>query len=222
MEAVNEAPIRILLMEDHAVFRQALALALNLESNMTVVAQASSLAEARQRLDGVDLAILDLNLPDGHGETLISELHAVNRGAEALVLTASVEQLDLAHAVEAGAAGLLHKSTPLHGIIEAVRRICDGESLFTRRELLELVQMAGQQREADRSAQQTIARLTPRERDVLMALGKGLSDREIAELLFITKDTVHTHMVNLLGKLGLESRMQALIFAIKSDLVTLD
>lgn len=218
----NASPIRVLLVEDHAVFRQALALAFRLEPGLEVVGEAGSLAEGRQRLDGVDVAVLDLDLPDGGGATLIPELHAVNRSAEALVLTASVRQLDLARAVEAGAAGLLHKSTPLDGIVSAVRRVAAGESLVTRRELIDLVHVAGRQREAERDIERTIARLTPRERDVLLALAEGLSDREIAHRLFVSKDTVHTHMVNLLGKLGVESRMQALIFAIKAGLVRLD
>ena len=216
------APIRILLLEDHAVFRQALALAFRLEPDFQVVGEAGSLAEARPLLEGVDVAVFDLDLPDGNGSTLIPELHAVNKGAEAVILTASVQQLDLARAVEAGAAGLVHKSTPLQGIVETVRRAAAGESLVTRRELIDLIQLAGRHREAERAARESIDRLTPRERDVLLALGEGLSDREIAERLFISRETVHTHMVNLLKKLGVDSRMQALIFAIKSGLVTLE
>ncbi len=222
MDRANGSPIKVLLVEDHTVFRQALALAFSLEPNLEVVGQAGSLAEARQHLDGVDVAVIDLDLPDGSGAMLIPELHAANRGVEALILTASVRQLDLARAVEAGAAGLVHKSTPLHGIVEAVQRAAAGEALVTRRELMDLVHMAGRQREAERAIQQRIARLTPRERDVLLALAEGLSDREIARRLFVSKETVHTHMVNLMGKLGVESRMQALIFAIKSGLVALD
>lgn len=218
----NGSTIRVLLVEDHAVFRQALALAFGLEPNLEVVAQAGSVAEGEQQLEGIDIAVFDLDLPDGNGASLIKKLHDVNRRAEALVLTASVRQLDLARAVEAGAAGLLHKSTPLNEIVEAVQRVAAGEALLSRRELIDLVQLAGRHREEAYATQQTIDRLTRRERDVLMALGEGLSDREIAERLYISKETVHTHMVNMLGKLGVESRMQALIFAVKSGLVTLD
>lgn len=214
-------PIRILLVEDHTVFRQALALAFGIEPDLAVVAQAGSLAEARLKLDEIDVALLDLDLPDGDGTQLIPELHAVNRAAEALILSASVQQLDLARAVEAGAAGLVHKSTPLHGIIEAVRRVGAGESLITRRELIDLVRMAGRQREAERSSEQVMSRLTPREREVLLALAEGGSDQEIAQRLFVSKETIHTHMVNLLAKLGVESRMQALIFAIKAGIIEL-
>jgi DNA-binding NarL/FixJ family response regulator len=214
--------VRILLVEDHAVFRQALALAFGLQPNFEVVAEAGSVAEARGLLGGIDVGVFDLDLPDGNGATLIKELHEQNRGAEALVLTASVRQVDHARAVEAGAAGLVHKSTPLNEIVDAVQRVARGETLISRRELIDLVQLAGKQREQEQATRQIVERLTPRERQVLVALGEGLSDREIAERMFISRDTVHTHMVNMMGKLDVDSRMQALIFAIRSGLVTLD
>lgn len=222
MEQGATSSIRVLLVEDHAVFRQALALAFSVEQNLQVVGQASSLAEARAHLNDADVVLLDLNLTDGIGTALIPELHAVNRRAEVLVLTASVQRLDLAQAVEAGAAGIIHKSAPLENIVEAVQRVAAGESLISRQELIDLVRMAGRQREKERVAEQAIARLTRRELEVLLTLGEGISDREIAERLFISKETVHTHMVNLLRKLELESRMQALVFAIRHGLVSLN
>lgn len=222
MTDTEASTIRVLLVEDHTVFRQALALAFGMEPELEVVGQAGSVAEALEMLDGIDVAVFDLDLPDGNGASLIQELHDRNRRAEALVLTASTRQIDHARAVEAGAAGLVHKSTPLNEIVDAVKRVAAGETLITRRELIELVQLAGKHREEEQAIRQTIERLTPRERDVLIALGEGLTDREIAERLYISKDTVHTHMVNMMGKLDVESRMQALIFAIRSGLVVLD
>jgi DNA-binding NarL/FixJ family response regulator len=222
MTDTEASTIRVLLVEDHTVVRQALALAFGMEPELEVVGQAGSVAEAREMLDGIDVAVFDLDLPDGNGASLIQELHDRNRRAEALVLTASTRQIDHARAVEAGAAGLVHKSTPLNEIVDAVKRVAAGETLITRRELIELVQLAGKHREEEQAIRQTIERLTPRERDVLIALGEGLTDREIAERLYISKDTVHTHMVNMMGKLDVDSRMQALIFAIRSGLVVLD
>jgi DNA-binding NarL/FixJ family response regulator len=88
--------------------------------------------------------------------------------------------------------------------------------------MIELVQLVGRHREAEQATAQVIARLTPREREVLMALAEGSSDREIAQQLFVSRDTVHTHMIHLLGKLGVDSRTQALLFAIRSGLITLE
>lgn len=218
----DSTPIRILLVEDHAVFRQALALAFSLQPDMQVVCEAGSIAEGEVLLADIDVAVVDLDLPDGTGSTLIAGLHDVNRKAEALVLTASTQKLDIARSIEAGAAGVLHKSTPLHEIVGAVKKVAAGESLISRRELIEYIQVSRQHREAQQEMEAIIGRLTGRERDVLMALGEGLSDRAIAERLFVSKETVHTHMVNMMAKLGVDSRMQALIFAIQSGLVTLE
>jgi len=222
MTSDHVSPINILLVEDHAVFRQALALAFSLEPDLQVIHEAGSVADGRGMLADVDVALVDLDLPDGSGASLIAELHQANRTAEAIVLTASTRQIDMARAIEAGAAGVLHKSTPLSDIVNAVRRVAVGDALLSRRELIDLIQVSRQHREAEQETEQIIARLTKRERDVLLALADGLSDREIAERLFVSRETVHTHMVNMLGKLGVSSRMQALIFAIRSGLVSID
>lgn len=214
--------IRVLLVEDHSVFRQALALAMDMQEGLEVVGQAGSVEEARTMLENVDVGVFDLDLPDGTGSSLVRELHDANKRAEVLVLTASAERIAHAHAVESGAAGLIHKSAPLTEIVDAVRRVAEGEALMSRRELIDLVQLANQHREEELAVQEKANRLTPRERDVLMALGEGLSDKQIADRLFISKDTVHTHMVNMMNKLDVESRMQALIFAVRSGLVVLD
>ncbi len=222
MTGATETPVRILLVEDQAVFRQALALALGLQPNLEIVAQAGTREQGEKCLEGIDVAVFDFYLPDGNGLELIRKLHEVNSRAEALVLTASDRQIDLARAVEAGAAGVLSKSSPLKEIVAAVQRVARGEALLSRRELIDMIQFAGRHREQEQATQQAIDRLTRREREVLTALGEGLSDREIAERLYISKETVHTHMVNMMSKLGVESRMQALIFAVRTGLVTLD
>lgn len=220
----GDEQIRVMLVEDHAAFRQALALTFGLEPDLLVVAQAESVAQARKVIDarlGIDVAVFDLDLPDGHGADLIRALRVASPKAQALVLTASGGRRDLARAVEAGAAGLLHKSTPLEEIVAAVRRLAAGEWLLTPTELVDLLRAAGEEQARDRAARATGARLTARERDVLALLAEGLSDKEIAARLSIGKDTVHTHMVNLLDKLGVESRLQALIVAVRQGLVSL-
>ena len=101
--------IRMLLIDDHASFRQPLGFMLDREEDITVVAQAGSLAEARGVLSGVDIALVDLDLPDGSGVSIIRELRAANPQGAVLILTASQDRLMVARAVEAGASGVLHK-----------------------------------------------------------------------------------------------------------------
>jgi DNA-binding NarL/FixJ family response regulator len=218
---------RILLVDDHASARQPLAILLDHEPDLTVVAQAGSLAEARAVLatTAVDIAVVDLGLPDGDGVDLIGDLRAANADGAILVLTAETDRRHLARAVEAGASGVLNKAAPLADILQAVRRMAAGEPTLSTAELLELIELlrlAGQAREQSRQAEAAIARLTTREREVLQALAEGLSDKEIAGRLFISGKTVRSHVASILAKLGVESRLQALVFALRHGAVAIE
>jgi DNA-binding NarL/FixJ family response regulator len=212
---------RILLVEDHASFRQTLAFVFDQEPEFEVVAQAGTLAEARQAMDGseADLGVIDLILPDGEGTELIDELREANPDFVALVLTASLERTEHARAAEAGAAGILHKSADVDTILDATRRIGEGETLLSEDELISLLRLAGQSREEEVEARSSIEQITPREREVLQKLAEGLSNKEIATRLHMSVDTERTHMMNILNKLGVHSRLQALVFAARYGLV---
>jgi DNA-binding NarL/FixJ family response regulator len=212
---------RILLVEDHASFRQTLAFVFDQQPEFEVVAQAGTLAEARRAMDGseADLGVIDLTLPDGEGTELIEELHEANPDFAALVLTASLERMEHARAVEAGAAGILHKSADVDEILDATRRLGEGETLLSEDELIALLRLAGQNREEVVEARASIEQITPREREVLQKLAEGLSNKEIAASLHMSVDTERTHMMNILNKMGVHSRLQALVFAARHGLV---
>ena len=214
---------RLLLVEDHASFRQTLALVFDGEPDFEVVAQAGTVAEAREVMDDreADLGVVDLSLPDGEGVELIENLRQANPHFAALVLTASLDRAEHARAVEAGAAGVLHKSADMDQILDATRRLAAGETLLSPEELVELLRLAGQSREEKREARASIEQLTRREREVLRALARGLSNKQIAEQLHMSVDTERTHMMNILNKLGVHSRLQALLFAARHGLVEL-
>ena len=214
--------IRVLLLEDHASFRQALALIIEREPDFSVVAQAGSLAEARALLpQDVDVAVVDLSLPDGEGRTVITALHRASPRTRVLVLTASLDPVQRAQAVEAGAAGVLHKAAALDEIVSAVRRLGAGEWLFAPHELVEMLRFVSRHRDQQHEATLLLQQLTPREREVLQALATGLDSKEIAERLYITVETERTHMVNILSKLGVHSRLQALVFALRHGAVAI-
>jgi DNA-binding NarL/FixJ family response regulator len=218
----RENSTRILLVEDHASFRQALAFMFEGEEEFVVGGQAGSLAEARALLrkvpDGVDVAVVDLALPDGDGYGLIEELSS-RPGVMTLVLSASLEPARFARAVEAGASGVLHKSAAIGDIVDAVRRLRAGETLLSPTEVIEMLRMVSRKRQEEYEARRAIERLTPREKQVLEALAEGLDSKDIAEKLNITVETERTHMVNILGKLDVHSRLQALVFAARHGLV---
>jgi two-component system, NarL family, response regulator DevR len=214
---------RLLLVEDHASFRQTLALVFDQQPDFEVVAQAGSLGEARRVMRGreADMGVIDLALPDGEGVELIEELCEANPEFAALVLTASLDRAEHARAIEAGAAGVLHKSADVDEIMDATRRLAAGETLISSDELVEMLRLAGQSREELREARTSIEQLTRREMQVLEALAEGLTNREIAERLHMSVDTERTHMMNILSKLGVHSRLQALLFAARYGLIEL-
>jgi two-component system nitrate/nitrite response regulator NarL len=218
----KDSPIRVLLVEDHASFRQALAFMLEREPGFEVAEQVGSLAEAREldweALENVEVAIVDLALPDGDGLDLIEDFSSQPR-TMTLVLSASLEPGRFARAVEAGASGVLHKSTPIKDIVEAVRKLRAGEALLSPAEVVEMLRLVGRERQEEHAARQAVERLTPREKEVLQALAEGLESREIAEKLNVTVETERTHMVNILHKLGVHSRLQALVFAARYGVV---
>jgi DNA-binding NarL/FixJ family response regulator len=216
---VTTSPIRLLLVDDHAAFRVPLALILEREPDLLVGAQAGSLAETRAVLTAiagqVDVALVDLQLPDGNGVELVRHLRAVNPEGQTIVLTADTDKRHHAQAAEAGAAGIITKSAQPFEIVDAIRRVHAGELALPAREMIELLRLAGEERQREEASQATLGQLTPREREVLAALAEGLDNKAIAERLFISPDTARTHVVKVLGKLGVESRLQAAIVAIQ-------
>ena len=211
---------RILLIDDHVSFHQALARMLEREPEFKVVGEAGSLAEVRKlsgkSLKDVDVAVVDLALPDGDAFGLIEHFALNEPQVITLVLSGSLEPERFARAIEAGADGVLDKATPIKDIIEAIKHLKDEEALLSRAEAIGMLSREGRQKQ---EALQAIERLTSREKEILRALGEGLESKQIAQKLNITVETEHTHMGNILHKLDVHSRLQALVFAVRHGLV---
>ncbi|MDX6728388.1 MAG: hypothetical protein QOK49_3193 [Baekduia sp.] len=212
-------PTRVLLVEDHRTVREAIAAALELEPDFQVVAQAGSLAEARAVLADVDVAVIDLSLPDGYGSDLIAELRATNRRAQAIVLTATLDRSEIARAVESGASAALHKSVALDELADSLRRLQAGEALLPLDDVVELIALARRHRREEHADRAAIASITPREREVLQALADGRDTQQIAQDLHITVRTQRNHVANILRKLGVHSQLQAIVLALRYGLV---
>jgi DNA-binding NarL/FixJ family response regulator len=211
--------VRVLLVDDHAAIREAMALAFAEDGGFVVAGQAGTLAEARTMLDGIDVAIVDLRLPDGSGTDLIAELEANGSDARALVLSADVDRIATARAVEKGAAAVLDKSTHLHDVVAAVRRLGAGETLIPLEEVVELLRLAGRERDRESQERQLAESLTPREREILQLLAEGLDNRRSAARLHISPRTHRNHVANVLAKLGVHSQLQAVVFASRCGIV---
>ncbi len=196
------------------------------EPGFKVVEQVGSVAEARALDEGlleeVEVAVVDLALPDGDGLELIEDLSSNEPQIMTLVLSASLESGRFARAIEAGAACVLHKAIPVKDIVEAVRRLKAGEALHSPDEIIEMLRLVSREREEKREVLQAIEKLTSREKEILRSLAEGLESREIAEKLNITVETERTHMVNILHKLGVHSRLHALVFAVRHGVVQIN
>jgi DNA-binding NarL/FixJ family response regulator len=210
---------RILLVEDHAAVREAIAVMFDRAAGFEVVGQAGSLGEARTMLKNVDVALVDLGLPDGFGGDLIKELRSVNPRAQALVLSAGLQRRETARAIESGAAGALDKTISLDEVVDAVRRVQAGETLVPLDEVVELLRLAARERERDHRDRDAIDSLSPREREVLQLLADGLDTQEIAGRLHIAARTERNHVASIFGKLDVHSRLQAVLFALRHGIV---
>jgi DNA-binding NarL/FixJ family response regulator len=218
-----EQEVQILLVEDHATLREALASTFDGEGGFEVVGQAGSLEEARRMLEKaeqpIDVALIDLGLPDGYCADLIKDLREADPHAQALVLSASLDRAEIARAVERGAAGVINKTAHLDEVVDSVRRLRAGENLLPLEEVVGLLRFAGTRREEEYEARQAIEKLTSREIEVLQALAEGLDSEGIAEKLHIALRTERNHMANILSKLGVHSQLQALVFALRHGVV---
>ena len=221
--AEDEVRVRVLLVEDHASIREALASSFEREEYFEVVGQAGSMAQAKKILKEaehpIDVALIDLGLPDGYGGDLIKELREAHPEAQALVLSASLDRAIKARAVERGAAGVLSKTAHLEEVVESVRRLRAGETLMPLEELVELLRYSSTRREEELEARQATETLTPREIEVLQALAEGIDSEGIAERLNIAIRTERNHMTSILKKLHVHSQLQALVFALRHGVV---
>jgi DNA-binding NarL/FixJ family response regulator len=141
--------------------------------------------------------------------------------AQALVLSATGDRAEIARAVESGAAGVLHKSSEMAEVADAVRRLRAGQTLMPLDEIVELLRFAGARKDEEHEARRTISSLTERELEVLSLLAEGLEAQEIAARLHISAKSERNHVASILSKLGVHSRLQAVLFAGRHGLVGL-
>ncbi|KAA9166822.1 response regulator transcription factor [Amycolatopsis acidicola] len=198
--------IEVLLVDDHEVVRRGLKELLGDEPDIEVVAEASSAEEALAVAMHVepDVAVVDVRLGEGDGVSLCRELRAAPNPPQCLVLTAFDDEEAMVGAIMAGAAGYLLKQVRGQDVVNAVREVAAGRSLLDPVTTAHVLHKLRNPAEHDELAQ-----LTERERSVLELIGDGLSNREIAERLFLAEKTVKNYVTSVLAKLGMQRRTQA-------------
>jgi DNA-binding NarL/FixJ family response regulator len=203
--------VRVLLVDDHEVVRRGLRDMLDDERDIDVVAEAGTVAEALARAAATkpDVAVVDMRLPDGDGVTLCKRLRDAD-GPRCLVLTAFDDEQALVAAIEAGVSGYLLKQVRGQDLVTAVREVAAGRSLLdpvTTARVLDRIRRGADPLDA----------LTERERHVLELIGEGLSNREIAQRLFLAEKTVKNYVTAVLAKLGMQRRAQAIALIARRD-----
>ncbi|MFD7921274.1 response regulator [Streptomyces sp. NPDC059740] len=211
----SERPIRVMVLDDHEVVRTGVRDLLEAEQDVAVVGEAASAAQALARGPALrpDVAILDVRLPDGDGVTVCRELRSRLPQLACLMLTSFDDDEALLDSIMAGAAGFVLKQ--IHGadLVSAVRTVAAGQSLLdpaTTSRLMNSLRGEGRQDPAGPDEEAVVA-LTPREREILGFIGKGLTNREIGKELYLSEKTVKNHISRLLAKLGVERRIQAAV-----------
>ncbi|GAA0517756.1 putative transcriptional regulator, LuxR family protein [Saccharopolyspora subtropica] len=206
--------IRVFLVDDHELVRVGLADLLDAEDDLEVVGQAGSVAEALARIPAVrpDVAALDVRLPDGNGVELCRELRSRIPDLRCLMLTSFTDAQAKLDAVLAGAAGYLVKDVRGMELSQAVRLVGSGRTLFGEKDPAALVERL----RADLDSSADLPNLTRQERVLLDLVGEGLTNREIAERMFLAEKTVKNYVSRLLAKLGVQRRTQAAVIATRA------
>jgi len=215
-------PIRVLVVDDHALFRRGLQMVLEQEEDIEVVGEAGDGAEAVERAaDAVpDIVLMDVRMPKRGGIDACTAIKDAVPSAKIIMLTISDEEADLYDAIKAGASGYLLKEISIEEVAAAIRAVNEGQSLISPSMASKLLtEFASMIKRTDDRQQVPTPRLTDREMEVLKLVAKGLNNRDIAKQLFISENTVKNHIRNILEKLQLHSRMEAVVYAVREKLL---
>ena len=210
-------PTRIILVDDHTLFRKGLAELLEREGDIEIANITGNPAEVADllRAHSPDVLLLDLNIGGTDGINVMQELRADGFTLPVLMLTVSEAEEDLARALRSGANGYLLKSMEPDEVVDAIQRACKGDTVVAPAMTAKLVSLLDQKSSATTSL---LDSLTQREREILTHLARGESNKAIARQLEISYDTVKLHVRHILAKLNLSSRVEAAVYAVEHKL----
>jgi DNA-binding NarL/FixJ family response regulator len=211
----GERPLRVLIVDDDALVRAGLSMMLDGVHGISVVGEAADGAEVPEAADrhAPDVVLMDLRMPRVDGIAATRRLRRRAPAPEVIVLTTFDTDENILHALRAGASGFLLKDTPPAQIVDAVRQVASGDPILSPRITRRLMDRVAVQAGAYARARATLAALSPREHDVVVAIGRGCNNAEIATELAMTLATVKTHVSHILTKLDLDNRTQLALLA---------
>ncbi|MFW6150526.1 MAG: response regulator [Chloroflexota bacterium] len=212
---------RVLIADDHTLLREALHRAIGAEADMEVVAEATDGVEAVELVSEMrpDIVVMDIVMPRLGGIEATKKIKEIAVDTAILILTAYDDEEYVIGLLDAGAAGYLLKSARARDLVEAIRTICRGESVLHPNIIAKLLQRA-MSKSVEGSKQPAL--LSDRESKVLRLVALGMSNKEIAEKLYLSERTVKAHLTSIFGKLNVASRSEAIVRGLKWGLVSLD
>jgi DNA-binding NarL/FixJ family response regulator len=225
MAMTDRKTIKVLIVDDQRTFGEALQLALSKEKDMDVVdvvTDGDAAIEAANEYRP-DVILMDVAMPGMSGIEATRRIKDAEPEAQILILSGYEDDLLLARAMQAGALGLLRKTEAVVDVARSVRRAHSGEALHDSTEVEGALRRLRHRRDQDSTVEQRLARLTPRELEILQAMARGLPPEVIAQQLKMSPHTLRTHTQNIITKLGVHSKLEALVLAIRHGRVqTLD
>ena len=216
--------IRVLVADDHALYRRGLEMVLSQEDDIEIVGEAGDGAEAIRRAEELlpDVVLMDIRMPRRSGIEACTAIKEIAPSTKIVILTISDEESDLYEAVRAGANGYLLKDVPGEEIADGIRAVAGGQSLISPSMASKLLsEFATMIKKSEERPQLPVPRLTDRELQVLKLVARGMANKEIAGELFISENTVKNHVRNILEKLQLHSRMEAVVYAVRERILDL-
>ena len=221
MATKRGAAISVLLVDDHRTFAEALAVAFRLEKDLSVqVASSGTEAVAAVGRGRPHVVLMDLEMPGQGGIEIIRRLRESNPTAHVIALSGHEEDLFKARAPEAGAVGYVSKFTPVEEIPDLVRRVHRGERIIDRAEMARLLRVLRHRRHQESTERQRVNRLTDRQRQILQLMAEGVSPREMAAQLNVSPYTLRTHVQNILTRLSVHTKTEALAMAMRHGKVS--
>jgi two-component system NarL family response regulator len=215
-------PVRVVLVDDQELFRRGLTMLLGVEDDIEVVGEAGDGVSAVELVAATapDVVLLDVRMPKRSGLQACIRIKELVPSTKIVMLTVSDEEGDLYEAVKNGASGYLLKDSSIDEVAQAIRVVAEGQSLISPSMAAKLIDEFKEMSRSDRDQVPT-PRLTERELEVLRLVAKGLNNREAAKELYISENTVKNHVRNILEKLQLHSRMEAVMYAVREKLLDL-
>jgi DNA-binding NarL/FixJ family response regulator len=214
--------LRVLVCDDHALFRRGLQMVLEQEDDLELVGEASNGVEVVTKAQELmpDVILMDVRMPKRSGIEAATEIKETLPHVKILMLTISDDEADLYEAIKAGASGYLLKEIPIEEVADAIRSVWAGQSRISPSMASKLLsEFAAMSKASEDKPQMPAPRLTDREMEVLRLVAQGLNNRDIAKKLFISENTVKNHIRNILEKLHLHSRMEAVVYAVREKMI---